>query len=414
MLNNIYNKTKIPVILIALIPIALLISSGISEFLSICIVIFYLIHLISKKNYFIFKDIYFKLLLLLWVYLMMNYLFSQNYNVDKVSFRSFGFVKYILLIFAFQFYLLKNKNFDLVFSFWALIVAIVGFDVFFEYFNHQNVLGFKSSDPARIASFLRTELKIGNYILGFSFLTVSYVLSKIKTKHTLFTFLCYLLLTILMIALYLTGERSNAIRGTFILIFFFIFGDNKILKHKYKVLISTIVFLTIVFFTSPKIQNRFVGQVLHPIKSHGALKTFQDSQYGAHYSTAILIFKNYPFFGIGNKNFRYECEKEKYFDPKYQYSKQRCSTHPHQIYLEFISEHGLFGTTIILYVIFFILYQNIKIYKKNKNIIHLSSILFVAQTFLPLIPSGSFFASWTATVFWLNFAIMLTFAKRKT
>ena len=88
--------------------------------------------------------------------------------------------------------------------------------------------------------------------------------------------------------------------------------------------------------------------------------------------------------------------------------------HPHQIYLEFISEHGLFGTTIILYVIFFILYQNIKIYKKNKNIIHLSSILFVAQTFLPLIPSGSFFASWTATVFWLNFAIMLTFAKRKT
>ena len=414
MLNNIYDKAIIPIILIALLPIALLISSGISEFLSICILIVYTMHLISKKDYLIFKDIYFKFLLLLWVYLIMNYLFSQNYNVDEVSFRSFGFVKYILLIFAFQFYLAKNKNFDLVFSFWVLIIAIVGFDVFFEYFNHQNILGFKSSDPARIASFLRKELKIGNFILGFSFLTVSYLLSKSKTKDTLLTFLCYLLLTILMIALYLTGERSNAIRGTFILILFFIFGDKKILKHKYTVLISVIFFLIIVFFISPKIQNRFVGQMLHPIKNHGALKTFQDSQYGAHYNTAILIFKNYPVFGVGNKNFRYECEKEKYFDPKYQYSNQRCATHPHQIYLEFISEHGLFGTIIILYVIFFILYQNIKIYKKNKNLIHLSSILFVAQTFLPLIPSGSFFVSWTATVFWLNFAIMITFARRKT
>jgi hypothetical protein len=155
MLNNIYDKAIIPIILIALLPIALLISSGISEFLSICILIVYTMHLISKKDYLIFKDIYFKFLLLLWVYLIMNYLFSQNYNVDEVSFRSFGFVKYILLIFAFQFYLAKNKNFDLVFSFWVLIIAIVGFDVFFEYFNHQNIFGFKSSDPARIASFLR-------------------------------------------------------------------------------------------------------------------------------------------------------------------------------------------------------------------------------------------------------------------
>jgi O-antigen ligase len=414
MLNKINFNTKIPIILIALIPIGLLISSGVSEFLSICIVIFYTIHLISKKNYLIFSNIYFKFLLLLWGYLVINHLLSQNYNINEFSFRSVGFIKYILLVFAFQFYFARNKNFDLVFSFWVLIVTIVGFDVFFEYFNHQNIFGFKSSDPSRIASFLRKELKIGNFILGFTFLTISYLLIKSKNKNILITFICYFLITALMIALYLTGERSNAIRGTFILFFFFIFGDSKILKYKYTVLILTIFFLIIIFFTSQKIQQRFVGQILEPIKNHGALKTFHNSQYGAHYNTAILIFKNYPLFGVGNKNFRHECEKEEYFDHKYQYSKQRCATHPHQIYLEFVSEHGLLGSAIILYVIFFILYQNIKIYKKNKNLIHLSSILFVAQTFLPLIPSGSFFVSWTATVFWLNFAIMITFAKQKT
>ena len=74
----------------------------------------------------------------------------------------------------------------------------------------------------------------------------------------------------------------------------------------------------------------------------------------------------------------------------------------------------MIGTIIILYIIFFILYKNIKIYKKKKNLIHLSSILFVLQTFLPFIPSGSFFVSWTATIFWINFAVMIAISENKS
>ena len=50
MLNNIFNNKTIPIVLIALLPIGLLISSGVSELLSILIVIFYIIHLIFKKD----------------------------------------------------------------------------------------------------------------------------------------------------------------------------------------------------------------------------------------------------------------------------------------------------------------------------------------------------------------------------
>jgi len=125
---------------------------------------------------------------------------------------------------------------------------------------------------------------------------------------------------------------------------------------------------------------------------------------------AFKIFKSHPLFGVGNKNFRNECQKEEYFNRNFAWSYLRCTTHPHQIYLELISEHGIVGTLIILYIIFYIIYKNIKIYNKDKNLIHLASILFVLQTFLPLIPSGSFFVSWTATIFWINFSIMLTFA----
>ena len=40
----------------------------------------------------------------------------------------------------------------------------------------------------------------------------------------------------------------------------------------------------------------------------------KDSLHGAHYSTAWKIFKNYPYFGAGNKNFREECQNKIYLD----------------------------------------------------------------------------------------------------
>jgi hypothetical protein len=70
MLNNIFNNTTIPIVLIALLPIGLLVSSGVSELLSILIVIFYIIHLIFKKDYSLINNSYFKLLLILWIYLI--------------------------------------------------------------------------------------------------------------------------------------------------------------------------------------------------------------------------------------------------------------------------------------------------------------------------------------------------------
>jgi O-antigen ligase len=178
-------------------------------------------------------------------------------------------------------------------------------------------------------------------------------------------------------------------------------------------LITAIFSIIILFFFSGKIQNRFNDQILIPIKKEGIIKTFKDSEYGAHYYTSIKIFESYPAMGVGNKNFRNECAKEKYHNSSFKFTEGRCTTHPHQIYLELLSEHGLIGTVIILGIIFFITYKNIKIYKKNNNLIHLASIIFVLQTFLPIIPSGSFFVSWTATIFWVNFSIMIRFALQK-
>jgi hypothetical protein len=50
-------------------------------------------------------------------------------------------------------------------------------------------------------------------------------------------------------------------------------------------------------------------------------------------------------------------------------------------------------------------------FNKKQNPIQLGAILFVTSTFIPLIPSGSFFTSFDATIFWFNYAIMLSYNK---
>jgi hypothetical protein len=67
----------------------------------------------------------------------------------------------------------------------------------------------------------------------------------------------------------------------------------------------------IIYLSSNKIQGRF-NNIILPIIDNGIISAIKETQYGAHFNTAIEIFKNYPVFGVGNKNFREECLKEKY------------------------------------------------------------------------------------------------------
>jgi O-antigen ligase len=395
---------KISLFLIISLPIGLLISSGAAETIGILIIMFFLITSIYNKDFDWLKNKYFLLLLIIWISLLLNLLFSQNFILSFP--RNIFFLKNIIFVFAVSLFLNKNKNFNLIFDAYLIITAIVAFDIFFEYFNNKNIFGFQSYDPSRIVSFLRKELKIGHFMLAFSFITVSYFFEKYSKKKTHFQILGFFLIISFFISLLLTGERANSLKGFFIALIFILFSKKEIFKYK-KIFFTTIIFLSVgTYFFSEKIKYRF-NVILDPVKNIGIIESFKETQHAAHYYTAFKIFEKYPIFGVGNKNFREECLKEEYKNNDYKRIAERCATHPHQIYFELLSEHGLTGTIVIISVMFFILYKSFKIYLKNKNSIHLASILFITAQFLPLIPSGSFFTSWGATIFWLNFSILI-------
>jgi O-antigen ligase len=405
-----FYLNKISLFLIIVLPIGLLISSGVSGTIEVLIVIIFLINCFYKKNFSWLKNKYFLLLLLIWISLLLNLLFSQNFALSFS--RNIFFFKNIIFVFALIFFLRKEKNFNLIFNIYLVITAIVACDIFIEFFNKKNILGFQSTDPSRIASFLGKELKIGHFMLGFSFIVTSYYFEKLLRRSTNYKVLGFTIIIIFFVSLLLTGERANSIRAFFIALVFVILSKKEIFMYK-KIFLTTIILLSFgTYFFSEKTRYRF-DVILEPIKNIGIIEAFKETQHAAHYFTAIKIFENYPIFGVGNKNFREECQKDEYKNNDYKRTAERCSTHPHQIYLELLSEHGLIGFFTIVSVIFIILFKSFKIYCKNKNAVHLASILFILSQFLPLIPSGSFFVVWGSTIFWLNFAILIFYNSKK-
>jgi O-antigen ligase len=397
-------NSTIPFFIILILPISLLISTGVSEFSVIVVSLFFLTKILIGKKWKILKNKIFFLLLILWVYLIINFAISENYQLNNFSFRGIFFIKYILFIFAFIYFIKDRIN--KVLCAWSIILIIVLIDIYFEFFIGHNLIGIKSNDPTRIASFLGEELKIGYFLLGFIFLCLGFFLQSIPKNSIKLKLWALFILLAILIGSFITGERSNFIKTLFCCLIMLFFFDKKFIKHKIIFLVAAITLIITTLTFSSKLNIRFNGQIINNIEKKGIIESVKETQHGAHYYTAIEIFKKNIFFGVGSKNFRIECAKKDYYNPNYLRSEERCSTHPHQIYLELLSEHGIVGTLIILYVIFYILIGNIKVFLVKRNYIHLATIAFILSTFLPIIPSGSFFVSFDATIFWLNFSIM--------
>ena len=194
------------------------------------------------------------------------------------------------------------------------------------------------------------------------------------------------------------------------MLFFFIIDKTSILK-KFFIILIFFFFSFLIISQNINYKDRFLTQTFGTFskQNYNIINYIKVSPYGAHYDAAIKIFKSNPLFGVGLKNFRIESGKEKYKDKDIVFTNYRQSTHPHQIHFELLSETGLVGYLSFFIFFYLFLKRSIYIQLKNKNLYHLSGILFILATFIPLIPSGSFFTTYSAVIFWINFAVVESF-----
>ncbi len=383
--------------LILFLPISILIGTLISNILILLIIVFFIYELYKNGKFNYLKNYDFLFLVLIWIYLILNSIFiSQN---ESSLIRAIGFIRFVLLAFAISYYLsLNQKKYLLtIVKFWSIFFVIVTFDILFEFLFGFNTFGFTSDYPGRLASFSGDELKIGGFYFGFLFLTLTFFY-KVEKK------LFYFFLLVFLIISFLIGERANFFKVLLGITIFYFFLVDVSLKKKFLFIGVFLLFFSVLFSSQKEFKNRFFKQIFFGKEKTGISHIYNSNRHILHYRTSIKMFLENPIFGVGIKNFRNQSLKKEYFVMN---SFSSSSTHPHQIHFEFLSEIGLFGYLLIMGYLVFCIIRGINLFRKYNDIFIFSSSIFMLISILPIIPSGSFFTSFTATIFWINFSFAI-------
>ena len=373
MINN--NIEKIYLFLFSLIPISVVIGSSASLANISFILIFFLIFTLKNIEKEIFNNSALIFLVFLYFYLIFNSFIAIDFEMGAS--RNFGFIRFILLFVVVNYFFNSSNKSNNIFVFWSLIVIIVALDSFIEFSFGVNILGYGEKYGDRIVSFFKDEPVVGAYINAFIFIIIGYFFDKFIEKDLKFKILLALIIFFLFSAVLITGERSNGIKTLLGLILFFIL--NKKLNFNFKILtfLSVITIFSYLLINSSFLKNRYYDSFIYHFTDSERLSSFLKNQhYFALYKSGIAIFKDYPFFGVGNKNYRVVINKKEYIEVK--------STHPHQIYFEFLSEHGAVGTIILLSIIFALMFKNLKIIILSRNSIQLGCFIYLIINFLPI------------------------------
>ena len=403
------NKTdNTLIILFSLFPASILAGNFLINISIIIIGSLFLLKLIKNEINFSEYKVYFYLLVFFFSSLIINLIFSNDIYLSYQRVVKFFFV--IFFILAFRFLILNyHQKLKYIYRAWSIIFLIVIIDLIFEFFMGKNIFGQNSIMPGRLGSFTGEESVVGHFVLGFSliFLSTKYQISKNIISNIL-------LAVFLIILAFFIGERANLIRIFIIILIFSYFIFNLNLKTKLTAVLGFLILIfSIIPFLSDQYKWRYYNHLELIFAENGYTKYLEDSQYGAHRNVAKEIFLENPIFGVGIKNFRVESANKKYDDLEHKKNHLRISNHPHELYYEFLSETGLFGLICFLIFILTSIIISLKSLAQNKNIYQFSAILFVIVSILPILPTGSFLATYASSIFWINFAIMMGYCNLK-
>lgn len=431
--------------LIIFLPISIIIGNFFLNFTISCIIFISILSFINNKIKLI-KNL--KLILIFTaIVLLYNYFNSINKNLSLIGI--IGIVKHILFFISFLYLFQKNiKNFDYFIISSLVVVLFVGIDSYIQFFNGSDIFGFKvqTSHGYRLSGPFGDEYVVGSFISKFFFISLLYF-NKIKIMKNLKLF-SYFAFTIIIV--FLSSERASFIL-LIIAVSVFLLNYESIKKIRFYILIFIVSITTVFISFNDKAKEKHLMQYLYyanlqnvpiienylnnycymknpnlsEIKENNPSNclqkygytgvkqiSFKDSRHGAHFLTAIEIFKSKPIIGSGIKTFRIKCKEKSYDYIDSKSKNQRCSTHPHQLYLEILAESGLLVFAMFVSIIIFLL---VRIFKSKNLSNYTKSIMICLMIvlFFPIQTSGSFFSTFNGIFYWLSLIVLFHVLKIK-
>ena len=400
--------------LFIILPFALFTGPFLADGILSLVAINYLYKVIKNKSLDFFKNSITIIFLLFYLYILTRSFFSEDILLSLES--SLFYIRYLFFVGG-VIYIFKYHNEFIRYFFYSSVLSLVFviFDAILQIYFSINLIGELSPRSDRLGLF-EDELIIGSYLTRILIIAIPLYLYLFKVKKVPIFILSCIALVIFIIAY--SGERT----ALFIILFFificiFLFDVNF-----YKKLILAVILIIssfFIIFSNENIKTRLITSTINGFTDDITnQKVIFSKIHDGHFKSAYNMFLDNRLFGHGTKMFRIKCSENNYLNDF------SCSTHPHNTYLQLLSETGLIGFLFIFVIFIFyskLLFQhflsliikqnNFEKFKLNNYQIAIVASLFV--TLWPLMPSNNFFNNYISVFYYLPVPVFILFFKDK-
>jgi len=282
----------------------------------------------------------------------------------------------------------------------AAVIAFVALDSLLQFVHGQDVLGQTFEDERLTGPFAATVP--GSFLSKTWFPVLGLALALAAGWSARWrNALAIGLILLMALTITLTGERiALATVGLGLVPFFLLMRELRL-----PLLLAGLAALGLLVGSlalSPDLRTRLVRHTAYDMND------FWDKRYGEAFRRSFRIWQGQPAIGIGLKNFRHRCAN-RHFKPLGPVA-DRCYTHPHQIYLEWLVETGAIGFLGFLAMIMLWardLISGLRTVDRRDYPVAVGGLAALLVFLWPFRASMSFFSNWNAILFWLMLGLAL-------
>ncbi len=410
------NLNKVIFFITSSFPIALVLGRFTTDLFVSISAILILITIIKNKNYKNFTEILVSIFFILCAYMIIRSLLSIDPLLSlEVSLFYFRFGLFFLaILYSLKFYEQWMEVFFYSFLvaysiiiIFCLIELITGFNItiFLVTGRNYEIQNLIYNNP-RITGTFGEDVMLGSFISRtFPIFIASFIMTYKGNRYQKLNYVALFYIPILFYLNLLSFERSAIIYFLLFIFLFCIFNQKFKKISIYMLSILFIIFVSSLYFiksffyrfiTTTLIQSNYIENTIFSLPK----------EYKAYFETALNIFYENIWFGVGTKIYRLECKN-------YITSVDPCNTHPHNYYLQLLSELGIFAFIIITVLFLFVLSNVIKhifliILRRTYYLTDYTYCLFISSIIclFPFLPTGSFFNNYTSAILYLTLALL--------
>ncbi len=423
-----------------LIPLLLITGPAIPDIVITLGGLFGMFYILYQKEYENFIKLnLFRIAIIFWLSLILISFFSYN---KIYSFQdSLIFIRFLLIPFFCFFVFFKDKKlFERLLLVLFVIIVLVSIDTLYQFINYtsedgfkEDLLGFKSNWYGRLTGPFGDELIPGSYLSKFGLFGFVYLISLKKLENniiiqslylSLIILVCYISgermafatfsLSLLILIIFLDGFRKSIILSIFIgALFIFLASYLHPFYNDFNVIESTQYHQgqkIEKFFQCENDNDKICSKIINIQPNFfEVIKNFDTSAYGEIYLLSFKMFLDNPITGIGINNFKYLCNyNELYKNMMINYD---CASHPHNIYIQWLTEGGLIVFILFILYLFFLL--KFVINNTGDTKYKIISIVIILIMFWPIMSTGSLIKNWFGVTTFFIIGLCMCLSKFK-